>query len=120
MSTKKSPLGRTKDEHESKEKLVDKLVGLLGSLANKDGEAESKEDLKGRLLAVSNKKLLHLVAVGNEIKSTFGSIDKAAEALAKTLGRAKDADYLTKLKSYAPARLLDLYRSAEKRAKKAA
>lgn len=119
MSTKKSPLGRMKDEHESKEKLVDKLVGVLGSIVGGD---ESKEDLKGRLLAASNKKLLRLMSVSNEIKSSFGSVDKAAEAVAKTLGRAKDADYVKKLKTFSPAKLLDLYRTAEKRAsaKKAA
>ena len=115
MSTKKSPLGRMKDEHESKEKLVDKLVGLLGQIVGGD---ESKEDVKGRLLAASNKKLLRLLTVGNEIKTSFGSIDKAAEAVAKTLGRAKDADYVKKLKTYTPSRLLDLYRTAEKRAGK--
>ena len=118
MSTKKSPLASTKSEHESKEKLVDKLVGLLGQITKSD---EAKEDLKGRLLAVSNKKLLNLFAVGTELKSKFGSVEKAAEALAQTLGRAKDADYVKKLKTFAPAKLLDLYRVAEKRgAKKAA
>ena len=117
MSTKKSPLGRIKDEHESKEKLVDKLIGLLGQLRSSD---ESKEDLKGRLLAASNKKLLGLLTAGTALKTKFGSIDKAAEALATTLGRAKDADYVKKLKSFTAARLLDLHRGAEKRAKKAA
>jgi hypothetical protein len=117
MSTKKSPLASTKAEHESKEKLVDKLVTLLGSIA---AGSESKDDLKGRLLAVSNKKLLHLMEVGTAIKSQFGSVEKAAEAVAKTLGRAKDADYVKKLKTYAPARLLDLYHAAEKRTKKKA
>ena len=117
MSTKKSPFGRTQAEHESKEKLVDKLVTLLGQLRSSE---EAKDDLKGRLLAASNKKLLQLLTVGTEVKSKFGSIDKAAEALAQTLGRAKDADYVKKLKTYSPGRLLDLYRSAEKRTKKAA
>ncbi len=117
MAMKKTPMQRTKNDHESKEKLVDKIVSLIGSIAGGD---ESKEDLKGRLLAASNKKLLHLLEVGGEIKSKFGSIDKAAEALAKTLGRAKDGDYVKKLKTFTPARLLDLYRAAEKRAKKAA
>jgi hypothetical protein len=116
--TPKHPLGRTKAEHESKEKLVDKVVSLLGGVSSSD---ESKDDLKARLLAASNKKLLHLLAIGTEIKSKFGSIDRAAEAVAKTLGRAKDADYVKKLKTFGPARLLDLYRAAEKRvAKKAA
>jgi hypothetical protein len=117
MSTKKSPLGRTKDEHESKEKLVDKLVGILGAIT---GGGETKEDLKGRLLAASNKKLLRLFSVSNEIKSSFGSVDKAAEAVAKSLGRAKDADYVKKLKTYSAGKLLDLYRAAEKRAGKKA
>jgi hypothetical protein len=114
MSTKKSPLGRTQDEHESKEKLVDKLVGLLSTIT---GTSESKDDLKARLLAVSNKKLLRLLEVGGEIKSKFGNVEKAAEAVAKTLGRAKDADYVKKLKTFAPAKLLDLYRVAEKKAR---
>ena len=119
MSTKKSPFAKTKDGHESKEKLVDTLVGLLGQI-NTSGKEESKEDAKGRLLAASNKKLLRLLAVGTEIKSKFGSVDKAAESLASTIGRAKDSDYVKKLKTYSPARLLDLVRTAEKRTKKAA
>ena len=86
--------------------------GLLGNITSSD---ESKDDLKARLLAASNKKLLRLLEVSGEIKSKFGSVEKAAEAVAKTLGRAKDADYVKKLKTYAPARLLDLYRAAEKR-----
>jgi len=110
--SKKHPFGRTQIDHESKEKLVDKVVGVLGNIISND---ESKDDLKARLLAASNKKLLRLLDVSSEIKSKFGSIDKAAEALAKTLGRAKDGDYVKKLKTYAPARLLDLYRAAEKR-----
>jgi len=117
-SPPKSPFGRTQAEHESKEKLVDKVVALLGNITASD---ETKDDLKARLLAASNKKLLRLLEVGGEIKSKFGSVDKAAEALAKALGRAKDADYVKKLKTLTPARLLDLYRSAEKRlGKKAA
>jgi len=117
-SSAKHPFGRTQAEHESKEKLVDKLVGLLGNISSAE---EAKDDVKARLLAASNKKLLRLLDVGTEIKSKFGSVEKAAEALAKTLGRAKDADYVKKLKTLTPARLLDLYRAAEKRvAKKAA
>jgi hypothetical protein len=114
MATKKSPLARTKDEHESKEKLVDRLLGLLGSISKTD---DDKESLKAKLLAASNKKLLRLHEVSNEIKSKYGSIDKLAEAVGTTLGRAKDAPFVDKLKSYSPARLLDLLKSAEKRAK---
>jgi hypothetical protein len=117
MATKKSPLARQKDEHESKEKLVDRVISLLGSISPSD---EDKDSLKTRLLAASNKKLLRLHDVSNEIKSKYGSVEKLAEAVGSALGRAKDAPYITKLKSYTPARLFDLLKNAEKRAKKKA
>src|SRR5262245_54487859 len=111
MATKKSPLARTKDEHESKEKLVDRLLGVLGSITKTD---EDHDSLKAKLLAASNKKLLRLHEVSTEIKSKYGSIEKLAEAVGAALGRAKDAPYLDKLKTYSPARLLDLLKSADK------
>ena len=114
MATKKSPLARTKDEHESKEKLVDRLLGVLSSISKTD---DDKEALKAKLLAASNKKLLRLHEVSNTIKSKYGSVDKLAEAVGTALGRAKDAPFVDKLKSYSPARLLDLVKNAEKRAK---
>jgi hypothetical protein len=117
MSAKKSPLGRTKEEHGTKEKLVDKLVTLLGQIRKVE---EDKDELKARLLASSNKKLLRLMEVGNEIREKFGSVDKLAEAAAGALGKAKDAPYLSKLKALTPGKLLDLLHSAEKRGKKAA
>lgn len=113
---KKSPLARQRDEHGSKEKLVDKLISLYGSITKQEGD---KDELKARLLAASNKKLLKLHAVGAEIKDKFGSLDKLAEAAAKALGRAKDAPYVAKLKEYTPARLLDVFRAAEKHAARA-
>ncbi len=117
MATKKSPLARQKDEFESKEKLVDRVLSVLGSIAKSD---EDKDTLKARLLAASNKKLLRLAEVGAEIKSKYGSVDKLAEAIGAAVGRAKDAPYVTKLKSYTPARLLDMIKTAEKRGKKKA
>ena len=47
MATKKSPLGRQKDEHESKEKLVDRVLSILGTITKSD---EDKDTLKARLL----------------------------------------------------------------------
>lgn len=117
MSTKKSPLQRQKDEFGSKEKLVDRALAVLSQI--KAGAEGDKDDWKARLLASSNKKLLRLVEIGSEIQSKFGSVEKLAEATAQALGRAKDAPYLAKLKAFTPARLLDLYRSAEKRTKAA-
>jgi hypothetical protein len=115
MATKKSPLARVKDEHESKEKLVDRVLSILGAIS----KAEGGEDLKAQLLAASNKKLLRLHEVGSEIKSKYGSVEKLAEALGSAMGRAKDAPFVDKLKTYSPARLLDLVKGAEKRAKAA-
>jgi len=114
MATKKSPLARQKDEHESKEKLVDRVISVLGSINKSE---QDKDELKASLLGASNKKLLRLHDVGNEIKSKYGSLEKLVDALGAALGRAKDAPFLTKLKSYTPARLLDMVRAAEKRSK---
>jgi len=120
MASKKSPLTRTKEDHGTKEKLVDKLVTLLGQIGTAKKTDEDKDELKARLLAASNKKLLRLFEVGSQIREKFGSVDKLVEAAAGALGRAKDAPYLAKLQSLAPAKLLDLLHSAEKRGKKAA
>src|SRR6476659_1942228 len=113
---KKSPLLRQKEEFGSKEKLVDKVMSVIGSITKADGD---KDELKARFLAASNKKLLHLFEIGGEIKDKFGSVEKLAEATAKALGRAKDAPYVEKLKALAPGKLLDTFRSAEKRGKRA-
>jgi hypothetical protein len=117
MATKKSPLARQKDEHESKEKLVDRVLSILSSISKTD---DDKDAFKARLLAASNKKLLRLHEIGSEIKSKYGSIDKLAETVGAAVGRAKDAPYIGKLKEYAPARLLDMLKIAEKRNKKKA
>ena len=117
MATKKSPLARQKDEHESKEKLVDRVISVLGAISKTDDDQDA---FKARLLAASNKKLLRLHEVGSEIKSKYGSIDKLAEAVGTALGRAKDAPYVAKLKTYTPARLLDMVKAAGKRGKQQA
>src|SRR4051812_34363326 len=118
MATQKTPLGRMKDEHESKEKLVDRVIALLGQIKS-DAEG-GKDELKARLLGASNKKLLRLFTVGSEIKEKWGSVEKLAAAAATALGRAKDAPYIAKLKAMTPSKLVDLIRTAEKRSKKAA
>jgi hypothetical protein len=108
---KLTPVQQQQEQHGGKEKLVDKLVSLLGSIQKSD---EDKDTIKTRLLAASNKKLLRLLEVGNSIKDKFGSIEKLAEETARAAGRAKDAPYIAKLKTFAPARLLDLFRVSSK------
>jgi hypothetical protein len=109
-----SPLARVKEEFGGKDKLVDKIVGLLGSTGD-----EPKEELRKRLLGAANRKLIRLHEVAASLKQ-HGGHDKLADAAAAGLGRGKDKDYVTKLTSYSSGRLLDMVRVGERRAKGAA
>src|ERR1700753_2042311 len=98
---KKSPLALVNDTFGGKDKLVDKLASLLES-------DEPKEELRKKLLGVSNSKLLHLHEVASMVREKFGSRDKLVSAAAQALGRTKDKDYIAKLASYSTAKLLDV------------
>lgn len=104
---KKSPLARVKDEFGGKDKLVDKIVGIL------DSEDESKEDLRKRLLGVANGKLIRLHSVATRTK-TAGGHDKLAAAAADKLKHGKDKDFVAKLGDYSNARLLDMLSAGER------
>ena len=111
---KKSPLARMREDHKDKETLVDRLMDVI------ERAGEEKEELKAKLLAISNRKLLRLLDTATEVKSKFGSREKLAAALATVAGKAKDQDYVNALAKHTPNRLLELYRAAEKRAKRVA
>ncbi len=100
--SKKSPLLEVNESFGGKDKLVEKLVGLLES-------DESKEDLRQKLLGVANGKLLRLHRVATAVKEKFGSRDKLVAELAS--GR-KDKDYTTRLEGFSTARLADMARVA--------
>src|SRR6266700_7521355 len=106
-----SPLARVKEEFGGKDKLVDKIVGLLGSTGD-----EPKEELRKRLLGAANRKLIRLHGVATSLKE-HGGHDKLADAAAASVGRAKDKDYVEKLASYSSGRLLDMVRVSERHAK---
>ena len=108
------PLARMKALYGTKDKLVDKVAGVLAT----DGEDEGA--LKDRLLKASNQQLLKLAAVADAVKKTYGGRDKLVEAVTKALNRAKDKDYVAKLSTFSLPRLYDLARSAERRARQAA
>jgi len=105
---KQSPLARVKEEFGGKDKLVDKIVGVL------DSGDESKDELRKRLLGVSNTKLIRLFSVATKTKQAGGH-DKLVATTAEKLNRAKDKDYVAKLESYSAGRLLDVLSSAERR-----
>jgi hypothetical protein len=106
-----SPLARVKEEFGGKDKLVDKIVGLLGV-----GAEESKDDLRKRLLGAANKKLIRLHQIAAAVKE-HGSHDKLVTATAAGLGRSKDKDYVEKLGTFSNGRLLDVLAAADKRTK---
>lgn len=108
---KKSPLQLVTDEFGGKDKLVDKLVGLLES-------DQSKDDLRKSLLPVSNTKLLKLHRTASILKEKFGSRDKLLSATADALGRSKDKDYVSKLDGMSSGRLLDIAAAAARRKKR--
>ena len=105
---KTSPLARVKEEFGGKDKLVDKIVGVL------DSGDESKDELRKRLLGVANSKLIRLFSVATKTKQAGGH-DKLVASTADKLNRAKDKDYVAKLESYSAGRLLDVLSSAERR-----
>jgi pyruvate/2-oxoglutarate dehydrogenase complex dihydrolipoamide acyltransferase (E2) component len=113
VALKKSPLSRVKDEFGGKDKLVDKILGVIDS-----GE-ESKDDLRKRLLGVANGKLIRLFSVATRTKSAGGH-DKLAATAAEKLKHGKDKDYVTKLGEYSDARLLDMVSASERAAGAAA
>jgi len=61
-----SPLARVKQEFGGKDKLVDKIVGLI------DAGDESKDDLRKRLLGAANRKLIRLHSVATQVKAVGG------------------------------------------------
>ncbi|HVR60563.1 MAG TPA: hypothetical protein VMU50_01625 [Polyangia bacterium] len=107
-----TPLARVKEEFGGKDKLVDKIVGLLSGDAD-----ESKDELRKRLLGAANKKLIRLHQIATSVKQ-HGGHDKLATDTAAGLGRAKDKDYVEKLGTFSNGRLLDLLGAVEKRAKR--
>jgi hypothetical protein len=108
-----SPLARVKEEFGGKDKLVDKLVGLV------DAGEESKDDLRKRLLGAANSKLLRLHLVATKVKEQGGR-DKLAAAAATAVGHGKDKDYVAKLGTFSNGRLVDLLEAGERRAKRKA
>ena len=105
---KTGPLARVKQEFGGKDKLVDKIVGVL------DSGDESKDELRKRLLGVSNTKLIRLFSVATKTKQAGGH-DKLVTSTAEKLNRAKDKDYVAKLDQFSNGRLLDMLGAAEGR-----
>jgi hypothetical protein len=109
----KSPLSLVNESFGAKDKLVDKLVAML------DRDEEPKADLRKRLLAAGNSKLLNLHRVATIVKDKFGSRDKMVAQAALLLGHGNDKGFIAHLDSQSDAQLLDMVTAAERRAKRA-
>jgi hypothetical protein len=85
-----------------------------------DSGDESKDDLRKRLLAAPNKKLLNLHRVATTVKEKFGSRDKLVAETASLLAHGKDKTFLEGLENWSDSRLLDRATVAARKAKAAA
>lgn len=110
MSNKKTPLQIVKEKFGSKDDLVAKVAGLF-----EPGDDEDKDEFTARLKHVANRKLLHLVEVGERLKE-LGGRAKLAAKVAELAGQAKDKDYIASLETFSPGRLIDMYDSLTRRA----
>jgi hypothetical protein len=108
--SKQSPLAQVKDHHGSKAKLIANLVSLIDA---EDGE--SKDEHKARLLRVSNAKLLHLLGLGERVKS-LGGREAIVAKIAELRGQSKDHEYTDSLKRRSLGVLVDLHDSFARRA----
>ena len=111
-----SPLQIVKERFKDKAGLIAAVKGMLSDELWNGRRLNSDTGLD----SVSNKKLLKLHAALSQVKSDFGSRAKLVEAIAKEEGRPKDADYKESLGRHGTPRLLEIYRAAQKRAKKSA
>lgn len=102
MAVHETPLQTMKRLYGGKDKLVAQLVKSL-----KEAEEDAGE-LKDRLLKSSNQKLLRLAEVQKTVTDKFGDKDKLVAAVSGAYGKAKDSDFVAKLATYSPARLLDM------------
>jgi hypothetical protein len=118
MAAKKSPLARVKEKFESKEKLVDALVGLPAKVLDR-AEDEDKDAFRTKLLAAANAKLLKLYERSQAIQTRYGSKEGLVEALLTLQNRGKDKDYRGKLGAWTLGRLYDRVTTLEKSQKRA-
>jgi hypothetical protein len=111
--SQKSPLAIVNETFGAKDKLVDKLVGLLDR-----SDDESKDDLRKRLSSAANTKLLHLHQVAVTVKDKYGSHDSLVDQVGKALGRSKDKPFIQSLAGYSDSRLIALAKATERKTKK--
>ena len=110
MRFSKPPLSLVKEQFGSKDKLLDELIDLL------DPPRKEREVTRERLRTAANSRLLRLHRTLTEVKERFGSKEKLVDEILAASHQAGDENRRSKLLSYSPGRLLDLYRRSSKKA----
>lgn len=91
----------------------DALAGELAAMVDKMHGDESTDDVKSRLLGLSNPKLLRLYRVEQTVREQYGDKAKLVDHLIekrRDAGHTADDTFREKLSGYTKARLLDLTR----------
>lgn len=99
---KATPLQVIKKDHGTKAALIDTLLPLIEA-----DPGESAEDHKARLRHVANKKLLHLLHVGQRVQALGGRAAIVTKIL-EIKRQPKDHEFRDKLMRVPLPRLLDL------------
>ncbi len=89
------------------------LVKELSEMVDRQHGDASADDVKSRLMGLSNKKLLRLYRVEQKVRERFGDRDKLIAhivAARVAAGHTADDTYKAKLDGYTKARLLDMTR----------
>lgn len=106
---KKTPLQLVKEQFGSR----DELAKQLSSMVDKMHGDETTQQVKSRLMGLSNPRLLRLYRVEQTVREQYGDKEKLVAAILSQrseAGHAADESYKAKIESYSKARLLDLTR----------
>lgn len=115
----KNPLASVKERFGEKKKLVEAVQAFV----NDDlwvARLASDRGGEGGLSRVSNAKLLKLHATFSAVKEQFGTRAKLVDTVLDLEKRTKDEGYKARLAAWPVPRLYDHYKSAKKRADRAA
>lgn len=106
---KRTPLETVKEQFGSREELAKQLAAMVDKM---HGD-ESTQQVKSRLMGLSNPRLLRLYRVEQTVREQYGDKSKLIDAIIEKRsgqGHAADETYRAKLESFTKARLLDLTR----------
>lgn len=90
------------------------LVAKLAEMVDRQRGDSTVEEVKFRLMGLSNKKLLRLYEVEQKVREKFGDREKLLEHIVtvrKAAGLTADETFRQKLGTFSKARLLDLSRT---------